>query len=64
MDFNVYKEEFILDCEEAIESLERMLSRVSVGTANPQMFSMLKVNYYDSLTPIGDICSIDRKSVV
>lgn len=60
MDFNVYKEEFILDCEEAIESLERMLSRVSVGTANPQMFSTLKVNYYDSLTPIGDICSISH----
>lgn len=58
MDFNNYKEELLLDCEEAIEVLERSLSRVSLGTANPQLFSNLKVIYYDSLTPIGDICSI------
>ncbi len=58
MEFNVYKEELLLDSEEAIEWLEKSLSRVSVGTANPQMFSVLKVMYYDSLTPIGDLCSI------
>lgn len=58
MEFNIYKEEFILNCEEALEFLEKQLSRVSLGTANPQMFSILKVNYYDSLTPIGDVCSI------
>lgn len=58
MEFNVYKEEFILECEQGIEFLEKSLSRVSVGSANPQMFSMLKVNYYDTLTPIGDVCSI------
>lgn len=58
MEFNVYKDELLLDCEEAIESLEKSLSRVSVGSANPQMFSTLKVIYYDSPTPIGDVCSI------
>lgn len=58
MELNIYKEELKLDCEEAIESLEKSLSRVSVGTANPLMFSSLKVMYYDSPTPIGDISSI------
>lgn len=58
MEFEIYKEELILDCEDSIENFEKQLSKVSVGTANPQLFSQLKVNYYDSLTPIGDICSI------
>ncbi len=58
MELNVYKEEFILGCEEALEQLERSLSRVNLGTANPQLFSILKVMYYDSPTLIGDLCSI------
>lgn len=58
MEFNLYKDELLLECEEAIELLEKMLSRVSIGSANPQMFSSLKVIYYDSPTPIGDLCSI------
>ena len=34
MEFNVYKEEFVLSCEEAIEQLEKSLSRINLGTAN------------------------------
>ena len=58
MEFNVYKEEFVLSCEEAIEQLEKSLSRINLGTANPQLFSVLKVMYYDTPTPICDISSI------
>lgn len=58
MEFNLYKEELLLECDEVIETLEKSLSRVSVGSANPQLFSSLKVIYYDSPTPIGDLCSI------
>ncbi len=60
MEFTVFKEELILECEKAIESLEKSLSRISIGVANPQMFSTLKVLYYDSPTPIGDVCSISH----
>ena len=60
MELNFYKDEFILDCDEAIELLEKSLSRISLGTANPQLFSTLNVLYYDTLTPIGDISSISH----
>lgn len=60
MELNLYKEEMILNCDEAIEYLEKALSKISLGTANPQMFSMLKISYYDSLTLVGDICSISH----
>lgn len=58
MEFNIYKDELLIECEESIELLEKSLSRISLGTANPQLFSNLKINYYESLTPIGDLCSI------
>lgn len=58
MEFIEYELEIKLEFEEAIENLERNLSRVNLGGANPQLISVLKVNYYDTLTPIGDIASI------
>lgn len=58
MELNVYKDELILSCDEAIEYLEKSLSKISLGTANPQMFSMLQFSYYGSSTLIGDVCSI------
>ncbi len=53
-----FKDELLLECAESIDILEKSLSRISVGGANPQLFSSLKVMYYDSPTPIGDVCSI------
>lgn len=58
MEFSFYKEELILECEEALDNLEKHLSKISLGTANPQMFSRLEFSYYDSPTMIGDVCSI------
>lgn len=60
MELNLYKDEITLNCDEAIDYLEKALSKISLGTANPQMFSMLKISYYDSLILIGDICSISH----
>lgn len=60
MEFAIYKDELILECEESIDILEKSLSKINIGSANPQLFSNLKVMYYDSPTPIGDICSISH----
>ncbi|MBY7705644.1 ribosome recycling factor, partial [Vibrio harveyi] len=40
------------------QKLERNLSKINIGRANPQLVSYLKVEYYDSLTPIGEIAAI------
>lgn len=60
MNFDEYELELKLECDEAIDNLEKNLSKISVGGANPKLISSLKVNYYDSLTPIGDIASISH----
>lgn len=42
----------------AIESLERDLSTVRTGRANPSMLDRIAIEYYGSLTPINQLASI------
>lgn len=58
MDFIEYELEMKMECEETLEQLDKNLSKVNLGGANPQLFSTLKINYYDSPTPMGDLASI------
>lgn len=60
MEFKEYELELSIQCENALEQLEKQLSKVSIGGANPQLFTGLKINYYDALTPIGDISTISH----
>lgn len=60
MEFNEYELEIKLECDNVLEQLDKQLSKVSLGGANPQLFTNLKINYYDTLTPIGDIVSISH----
>lgn len=60
MEFNHYQELLLIEAESAIENLEKNLSKINVGTANPQLFTSLKIMYYDSPTPLGDIASISH----
>ncbi|MDK2819255.1 MAG: ribosome-recycling factor [Mycoplasmataceae bacterium] len=50
--------ELIENLDLAIISLETQLSRVTLSGANPQLFSNLKITYYDEQMLIGDLSSI------
>lgn len=58
MNFEELELELKIECDEALENLEKNLSKITLGGANPQLISTLKINYYDSLTPVGDLVSI------
>lgn len=60
MELDLYILNFEEQAEQAIESLEKSLSRISVGGANPELFKAIKINYYDSLSPLIDLCSISH----
>lgn len=62
MELSEYELEFNLEANEAIDNLEKNLSKISVGSANPQLVSKLNINYYDSLMSIGDIATISHPS--
>ena len=47
-----------LKMEEAIEALQKGLSKVRTGRANPQMLDGILVDYYGSPTPINQIAAI------
>ncbi|MBD4758524.1 ribosome recycling factor, partial [Xanthomonas citri pv. citri] len=53
---------FILQLEEeidkAINHLVFELSKTSTGRANPQLIRGIKINYYDTLTPIEELSNI------
>lgn len=48
--------------DQIFQRLERNLSKINIGRANPQLVSYLKVDYYETLTPIGEIAAISVPS--
>ncbi len=44
--------------EKAIEALRRELSRVRTGRAHPSMLDPIKVDYYGTPTPIGQMATV------
>ena len=47
-----------LKMEEAIESLDRRLSKIRAGRANPNMFSSVKVEAYGSTMNLNEVANI------
>ena len=60
MEFEIYELELKTDSDDAIVNLEKNLSKITLGGANPQIVSTLKIDYYGSLMPIGDLVSISH----
>jgi ribosome recycling factor len=44
----------------AVESAKDDFATVRSGRANPQMFQKIMVDYYGSMTPLGQLCSIQN----
>lgn len=53
-----YLDEIEFKMEEAIEALERRLTQVRAGRANPNMLSGIMVDYYGVPTPIQSVANI------
>ncbi|WP_029513291.1 ribosome recycling factor [Mycoplasmopsis primatum] len=58
MDLDLYILQLEEESEKAINHLTFELSKISTGRANPQIIKGVKVNYYDSLTPLEELASI------
>ncbi len=57
-EFDEYLIIFLEEADKGIENYEYNLSRISTGRANPQLIRKIKVNYYESLTPLEEISLI------
>lgn len=53
-----YLDEVEFKMEEAIETLDKRLTNVRAGRANPNMLSQVMVNYYGVPTPIVSVANI------
>ena len=51
-------EEFNTKCTECIVALNRRLSRLRMGRANPVLLEHITVSYYGSMTPLNNVASI------
>lgn len=58
MEFEEINLQLKIDMESSIENLEKNLSKIFLGAANPALFSTLQVDYYGSPSEINTICSI------
>ncbi|WP_027121108.1 ribosome recycling factor [Mycoplasma leonicaptivi] len=58
MELELYLMELEDKCEKAIQHYKFEISKISTGRANPQLIKGIKVNYYDSLTPLEEISNI------
>lgn len=60
MEFEIYELELKTDSDDGIKNLEKNLSKITLGGANPQIVSTLNIDYYGSPTPVGDLVSISH----
>ncbi|MBW1757201.1 MAG: ribosome recycling factor [Deltaproteobacteria bacterium] len=51
-------EELVATIDKAHESLKRDLSKIRAGRANPGILDGLRINYYDTPTPLKQLASI------
>ena len=58
MELDLYKLEAIEKMEEAISSYKNNLRKISAGRANPGILDGIKVDYYETLTPINELANI------
>ncbi len=58
MELELYKMEAKDEMDKAIESYAKNLHKVSTGRANPNVLEPIKVDYFDTLTPINQLAAI------
>ncbi|MGV2392542.1 UNVERIFIED_CONTAM: ribosome recycling factor [Campylobacter lari] len=58
MELDLYLLEFDDEASKAINHFVFELSKISTGRANPQIIKGVKVNYYDTLTPLEELANI------
>ena len=58
MELELLQLEFEEKVEKAISTYKSNLSKIQVGRANPQIISGIKVDYYDTPTPINQVAII------
>ena len=58
MELELYKMEAKDGMQEAISSYQVNLNKISAGRANPQLLNSVKVDYYETLTPLNELASI------
>ncbi|MBG0730549.1 ribosome-recycling factor [Mycoplasma sp. 'Moose RK'] len=62
--FEFYKQVLDDKNEEVCKQMEKNFKKVVIGTPNPQLVSHIKVNFYDTLTPINEVASISSPSAL
>ncbi|MFV8414038.1 MULTISPECIES: ribosome recycling factor [unclassified Mycoplasma] len=58
MELEMYLMELEEKCDKAISHYRFELSKISTGRANPQIIKGVRVNYYDTLTPLEELANI------
>ncbi|MCK5866857.1 MAG: ribosome recycling factor [Mycoplasmataceae bacterium] len=58
MDFEFLAMEIEEKMDNAIYSYESNITKISTGRANPKMLDTVKIDYYETLTPLHEISSV------
>ena len=58
MEIELYKLEAEDQMDKALDNYKNNLTKISAGRANPVVLESIKVNYYETLTPINQIAAI------
>ncbi|MEA4162863.1 ribosome recycling factor [Mycoplasma sp. 4404] len=58
MELDIYLLDFAEKAEKALSHYRFELSKISTGRANPQLIKGIRVNYYDTLTPLEELSNI------
>ncbi|SJZ48369.1 ribosome recycling factor [Mycoplasmopsis verecunda] len=58
MEIEMYLMELEEKCDKAISHYRFELSKISTGRANPQIIKGIRVNYYDTMTPLEELANI------
>ncbi|MEA4206435.1 ribosome recycling factor [Mycoplasma sp. 2045] len=58
MELDIYLLDFAEKAEKALSHYRFELSKISTGRANPQLIKGIRVNYYDTPTPLEELSNI------
>ncbi|WP_029512880.1 ribosome recycling factor [Mycoplasmopsis iners] len=58
MELDLYLIEFEDEAHKVLNHYAFELSKISTGRANPQLIKGIRVNYYDTLTPLEEVANI------
>ncbi|WLP85725.1 ribosome recycling factor [Mycoplasma seminis] len=58
MELEMYLMDLEERCDKAVSHYRFELSKISTGRANPQIIKGVRVNYYDTLTPLEELANI------